>query len=120
MARILAVDDSPSMRQMVWFALQRGGHEVFQAEDGVAALGLARQQPVDLVLSDVHMPRMDGIALVEALRRLPELRYVPMLMLTTESSAEAKQRAKAAGATGWITKPFQQEQLVAVVKRVLG
>ena len=116
---ILAVDDSASMRQMVTATLKSGGYEVVQAADGVEALEFARGKGVDLVLTDVNMPRMDGITLVRELRLLPSYRYTPMLMLTTESSQEKKQQGKQAGATGWIVKPFNPEQLLSTVARVL-
>ena len=117
--RILAVDDSASMRQMVLFTLQGAGYEVLQARDGVEALNMARASTVDLVLTDVHMPRMDGITLVRELRTLPNYKFVPMLILTTESSQEKKMDGKSAGATGWIVKPFNPPQLLATVARVI-
>ncbi len=116
---ILAVDDSASMRQMVNFTLKGAGYEVVQAADGVEALEYARGHSVDLVLTDVNMPRMDGITLVRELRTLPSYRYTPMLVLTTESSQEKKSQGKQAGATGWIVKPFNPEQLLATIARVL-
>ncbi|HXR53349.1 MAG TPA: response regulator [Steroidobacteraceae bacterium] len=121
MARILAVDDSPSMRQMVHLTLQSAGHEVVSAVDGVDGLNKAcAGEPVDLVITDVNMPNMDGLALVRELRRLPQYRGVPLLMLTTESSAERKQEGRAAGATGWIVKPFDPDRLLATVEKVLS
>jgi two-component system, chemotaxis family, chemotaxis protein CheY len=117
--RILAIDDSASMRQMVLFTLQGAGYEVVQACDGIEALDLARGAPVDLVLTDVHMPRMDGITLVRELRGLPNYKFVPMLILTTESSQEKKMDGKRAGATGWIVKPFDPAKLLATVARVI-
>ena len=117
--RILAVDDSASMRQMVLFTLQGAGYEVMQACDGIEALNWARGSCADLVLTDVHMPRMDGITLVRELRNLPNYKFVPMLILTTESSQERKMDGKRAGATGWIVKPFIPPQLLATVARVL-
>ena len=116
---ILAVDDSASMRQMVNFTLKGAGYEVVQAADGVEALEYARTKPVDLVLTDVNMPRMDGITLVRELRQLPTYKYVPMLVLTTESGQDKKMQGKQAGATGWIVKPFNPEQLLATIARVL-
>jgi two-component system chemotaxis response regulator CheY len=116
---ILAVDDSASMRQMVNFTLKGAGYEVVQAIDGVEALEYARQHSVDLVLTDVNMPRMDGITLVKELRALPAYRYTPMLVLTTESSQDKKMQGKQAGATGWIVKPFNPDQLLATIARVL-
>jgi two-component system chemotaxis response regulator CheY len=119
-AKILAVDDSTSLRQMVAFTLKQAGHEVLEASDGRDALQKARGGRVDLVLSDVNMPGMDGISLVKELRMLPSYKFTPILMLTTESSPEKKQEGKSAGATGWIVKPFSPDQLLATVKRVLG
>jgi two-component system, chemotaxis family, chemotaxis protein CheY len=119
MRQILAVDDSPSMRDMVRIALSAAGFEVAQAGDGEEALALARTRTFDLVLSDVNMPRMDGISLIRALRSEAAYRHIPILMLTTESSAERKREGKDAGATGWIVKPFDPAQLVATMQRVL-
>lgn len=119
MTRILAVDDSPSMREMVAIALKGAGFDVTSAQDGEEALDVARAQQFDLVLSDVNMPHMDGISLIRALRAQAAYRHTPILMLTTESSAERKREGKAAGATGWIVKPFDPEQLVATMQRVL-
>src|SRR5262245_50529866 len=111
MANILAADDSASMRQMVAYTLSNAGHNVVSASDGQEALAAARQQKFDLVLTDVNMPLMDGITLTRELRALPDYRFVPILMLTTESGTDRKQDGKAAGATGWIVKPFNPEQL---------
>lgn len=116
---ILAVDDSASMRQMVRYTLESAGYKVVQAADGVEALEFARSDTVDLVLTDVNMPRMDGISLVRELRTLHSYKFIPMLVLTTESGQETKQRGKQAGATGWIVKPFNPEQLLATIGRVL-
>ncbi len=120
MASILAVDDSASMRQMVSFTLKSAGHQVTEAEDGVAALNLARSGSFDLVLTDVNMPNMDGITLIGELRKLPNYKFTPLLMLTTESSSDKKMAGKNAGATGWIVKPFNPDQLLAVIKKALG
>jgi len=119
MTRILAVDDSPSMRDMVRIALTGAGFEVEQAADGREALDIARKTAFDLVLSDVNMPVMDGIELIRALRAESAYRHTPILMLTTESSVERKREGKEAGATGWIVKPFDPAQLVATMHRVL-
>ncbi len=119
-SRILAVDDSASMRQMVAFTLKSAGFDVAEAEDGQAALDLAKTEKFKLVLADVNMPRMDGITLVKNLRTLADYKFTPLLMLTTESTPEKKMEGKAAGATGWLVKPFNPEQLVATVQRVLG
>jgi len=119
MATILAVDDSASMRQMVSFTLKGAGHDVLEASDGEEALGLANKGPVDLVISDVNMPNMDGITLISELRKLDTYKFTPILMLTTESSGDKKSEGKAAGATGWIVKPFNPDQLIATIKKVL-
>jgi two-component system chemotaxis response regulator CheY len=107
------------MRQMVDYTLRSAGYEVVQAVDGIEALEFARGGTVDLVLTDVHMPRMDGISLVRELRELPSYKFVPMLMLTTESSKEKKIEGKRAGATGWIVKPFDPQQLLATIAKVI-
>ena len=116
---ILAVDDSASMRQMVRFTLESAGYRVVQAVDGIEALDFAKNSAVDLVLTDVNMPRMDGITLVRELRGLNTYKFTPMLVLTTESGQDTKQRGKQAGATGWIVKPFSPEQLLSTIARVL-
>lgn len=117
MASILAVDDSASIRAMVTMTLRGAGHEVVSAGDGLAALELAARN-WDLVLTDVNMPNMDGITLIHELRA--RSCFLPILMLTTEASAEYKRAARDAGATGWIVKPFDPDQLIATVERVLG
>jgi len=116
---IMAVDDSSSMRKMVRAVLQAAGYEVVEASDGVEAIEYAHDHAVDLVITDVNMPRMDGIALVSQLRQLPGYRLTPILLLTTESSQEKKMEGKRAGATGWIVKPFDPEHLLATVSKVL-
>jgi len=118
--RILAVDDSASMRQMVAFTLQSAGFDVAEAEDGAVALDLAQKEKFKLVLADVNMPNMDGLTLVKNLRTLPDYKFTPMLMLTTESTPEKKAEGKAAGATGWLVKPFNPEQLIATIRKVIG
>ena len=120
MATILAVDDSTTLRQMVTMTLKSSGHQVIEATNGKEALQAAQGKAVDLVLSDVNMPVMDGITLVKELRKLSSYRFTPILMLTTESSADMKQQGKTAGATGWLVKPFSPDKLLATVKRVLG
>ncbi len=120
MASILAVDDSASMRQMVSFTLKGAGYEVIEAVDGVDALNKAKGRKFDLVVTDVNMPNMDGITLIKQLRVLPNYKFTPMLTLTTESSVEKKAQGRAAGATGWIVKPFNPDQLLKTVKKVLG
>ena len=119
MRKILTVDDSTSMRQMVRATLQSAGYDVVEAADGEDALQFARDNAVDLVISDVNMPRMDGITLVSQLRSLPAYRLTPLLLLTTESSQEKKLEGKRAGATGWIVKPFNPQQLLQVIARVV-
>jgi two-component system chemotaxis response regulator CheY len=118
--KILTVDDSPSVRQMVKLTLSNAGYDVLEAGDGMQGLGAAKANVLDMVVTDLNMPVMNGLGLIRELRKLPAYRGVPILFLTTESDAEMKKEAKAAGATGWITKPFQQDQLVAIVKKVLG
>ncbi|NOZ53391.1 MAG: response regulator [Gammaproteobacteria bacterium] len=120
MANILAVDDSASMRQMVAFTLKGAGHNVTEAGDGQEALNLAKSNSYDLVLSDVNMPNMDGITLTKELRTLSSFKFTPILMLTTEAGLNKKQDGKSAGATGWIVKPFNPEQLLATIKKVLS
>ena len=117
---ILAVDDSPSMRQMVGQTLRAAGYDVIEAADGVEALEVAKERVVDVVITDVNMPNMDGITLVTRLRALPSYRLVPLLLLTTESAPERKAEGKQAGATGWMAKPFNPDQLLATLARVLG
>ncbi len=117
---ILTVDDSASMRQMVGLTLRAAGYDVVEAADGDAALAYARDHAVDLVLADVNMPNMDGIRLVAELRALPAYQLTPLLLLTTESSPERKQQGKKAGATGWMVKPFNPDQLLATLERVLS
>jgi two-component system chemotaxis response regulator CheY len=117
---ILAVDDSPSIRMMLTFTLRENGYRVIEAQDGRDGLAKLRQEPVDMVITDLNMPNMDGIGLVRGIRENPSSRFTPVIMLTTESHDLRKQEARAAGATGWITKPFRPEQLLAVVKKVVG
>ncbi len=117
---ILAVDDSSSLRQMVAFSLKAAGYQVVEAVDGQDGLDKARNQVVDLVLTDQNMPRMDGLSLIKQLRGLPEYQKVPILMLTTESSDDMKAKGRAAGANGWLVKPFDPQRLIEVVKKVIG
>jgi two-component system chemotaxis response regulator CheY len=116
---ILTVDDSASIRQMVKFTLCDAGYTVVEAVDGEDALGKL-STPVNLVITDLNMPRLDGIGLIRRVRSNPACKGMPILMLTTESQESRKQEGKAAGATGWIVKPFTPSQLLAVVKRLLG
>lgn len=119
MATILTVDDSPSMRQMIKMALAPTGHNVIEAGDGAQGLTQARTHKPDLVITDLNMPVMNGLELIRELRKLPSLVGLPIVFLTTESSDATKQEAKGAGATGWITKPFKPEQLLAVVSKLV-
>ncbi|MEJ2183400.1 MAG: response regulator [Nitrospirota bacterium] len=114
---ILIVDDSASMRQLMAFTLQDAGYGVLEAADGMDAVQKAREASVDLVITDLHMPEMDGFGLIEALKGLPEYRYKPIIMLTTESAESKKHQGKLLGASGWIVKPFTPEQLVRVVEK---
>ena len=120
MAKILAVDDSASMRQMVSFTLKSAGHEVVEAVDGKNALDIAKKQSFNLVITDVNMPNMDGLTLTKELRGLPSFKFTPILILTTEAGGDKKMQGKAAGATGWLVKPFNPDQLLSTIKRVLG
>lgn len=117
---VLTVDDSASIRQMVAFTLKSAGYNVVEAEDGQAGLDKAKAGAVNLVLTDQNMPRMDGLTLIKNLRGLPNYRSTPILMLTTESSDAMKAQGKAAGATGWLVKPFDPQKLLEVVKKVIG
>jgi len=117
---IMTVDDSSSVRQMVSFTLRGAGYETVEAVDGKDALSKLANSPVNMVITDLNMPNMDGIELIRQLRGQSSCRFIPIVMLTTESQVEKKQEGKAAGATGWIIKPFKPEQLLAVVKKVLG
>jgi len=119
MRSILAVDDSASMRQMVSFTLRSSGYDVIEAVDGQDALDKLADRQVDLVLTDQNMPRMDGLALIRELRGQERFRRVPILVLTTESSDEMKQAGRAAGATGWMVKPFDPARLLEVIGKVL-
>jgi two-component system chemotaxis response regulator CheY len=117
---ILAVDDSSSLRQMVAFSLKAAGYQVVEAVDGQDGLDKAKLQTVDLVLTDQNMPKMDGLTLIKSLRSLPTYAKVPILMLTTESSDDMKSKGRAAGANGWLVKPFDPQRLIEVVKKVIG
>ena len=117
---ILAVDDSGSLRQMVVFSLNAAGYQVIEAVDGEDALNKAKTNVVDLVLTDQNMPKMDGLTLIKSLRSLSTYQKVPILMLTTESSDEMNALGRAAGATGWLVKPFDPKRLLDVVQRVIG
>ncbi len=117
---VLTVDDSASIRQMVAFTLKSSGYTVVEAEDGQAGLDKAKANKVDLVLTDQNMPKMDGLTLIKTLRALPQYKATPILMLTTEAGDAMKAQGKAAGATGWLVKPFDPQKLLEVVKKVIG
>ena len=117
---IMTVDDSASVRQMVCFTLKQNGYQVLEAVDGKDALAKLAGTKVDMVITDLNMPNLDGIGLIKGVRAIPNLRFIPLIMLTTESQESRKAEGKAAGATGWIVKPFKPEQLLAVVKKVIG
>lgn len=119
MPLILAVDDSPSMRKMVSFTLTGAGHQVVEAVDGVDAYEKALAQSFDLVLTDQNMPRLDGLGLTRKLRDHPKFKTIPILVLTTESSDLMKQAGRAAGATGWLVKPFDPARLLDVINKVI-
>ena len=116
---ILTVDDSSTMRQMIAFILQREGFTVLEAGDGLEALERIQGQSIDLVITDINMPNMDGLTLIQRLRALPAFKGTPILILTTESAGDMKQKGRDAGATGWIVKPFSPEKLLEVVAKVL-
>jgi two-component system, chemotaxis family, chemotaxis protein CheY len=118
--QIMIVDDSSSIRQMVSFTLREAGYNVVEAVDGSDALSKLKNCQIDLLITDLNMPNLDGIGLIKEVRKNPATKFIPVVMLTTESQAEKKQQGKSAGATGWIVKPFKQEQLLLVVKKVLG
>jgi two-component system chemotaxis response regulator CheY len=114
----LTVDDSKTIREMVSFTLKNAGYQILEAEDGVKAVDVIKANNVDVVITDLNMPNMNGIELIKAIRANPKYSLVPILMLTTEGDANKKVEGKNAGATGWIVKPFQPEKLVQVIKRV--
>lgn len=119
MRKVLVVDDSVSMRQMVSFTLRQGGFDVIEAVHGQDALDKLQKLPVDLIITDLNMPVMDGITLIQHVRKQPAMRSKPILMLTTEGLAAKKEQGKAAGATGWIIKPFDPEKLLVTIAKVL-
>jgi two-component system, chemotaxis family, chemotaxis protein CheY len=116
---ILAVDDSATVRQMVAFTLKSAGYDVVEAKDGRDALSKIPPS-LRMVITDLNMPVLDGIGLIKELRAHPACKYVPIVILTTESDAAKKQEARTAGATAWIVKPFRPDQLVAMIRKVLG
>lgn len=116
---ILTVDDSASVRQMVSFTLKGAGYQVVEAVDGMDGLSKTKANEIHMIITDLNMPKLDGIEFIKKVRTDPKLKFIPIVMLTTESQAEKKQQGKAAGATGWIVKPFKPDQLLGVVKKVL-
>ncbi|MBE9504445.1 MAG: response regulator [Proteobacteria bacterium] len=117
--KILAVDDSETMLQLISFALSKEGYSVVTAKDGIDALKmLGKDENFSVIITDINMPNMDGIALIKEIRNLPKCKYTPIIMVTTDSHTDKKAEGKAAGATGWIVKPFQIQQLVAVINKV--
>jgi len=118
MQSILAVDDSVSMRQLIAWTLRSAGYHVIEAADGASALAQAGTIDVDLVITDQNMPGMDGLALTRSLRADARLRDVPVLILSTDDDPDLKQAARGAGATGWLTKPFEPQRLLEVIRKV--
>ena len=116
--KILTVDDSRTMRDMLRLALTSAGYNVVQAIDGVDGLAVLERESPDVVITDINMPKMDGFGFIEGARKREKFRILPILVLTTESDPEKKQRARSAGATGWIVKPFDPTKLVDVIRRV--
>jgi two-component system chemotaxis response regulator CheY len=119
MRKILTVDDSNSIRQMVSYTLRKAGYEVTEAVDGKDGLAKVNAAKFDLIVTDLNMPLMDGIQMIAAVRKVPGYSFIPILMLTTESQVEKKDAGKKAGATGWIVKPFNEEQLVSVIQKLV-
>ena len=119
MKRILTVDDSASVRQMVSFTLRKAAYEVVEAVDGKDGLAKVSSGKFDLIVTDLNMPNVDGIQMITSVRKLPGYTFIPILMLTTESQAEKKDAGRKAGATGWIVKPFNADQLIAVVQKLV-
>jgi two-component system chemotaxis response regulator CheY len=118
--RVITVDDSRTVREMVSFTLKGAGYEVLEAEDGKDAIAKLASQTVDVVITDLNMPNMNGIDLIRALRADARFKFTPILMLTTESDDSKKGEGKAAGATGWLVKPFNPEKLIQTVQKVAG
>lgn len=118
--RILAIDDSRTIRSLLRAALETAGFACETADDGVLGVESFHRSAPDLVITDLNMPRMDGIGVIEAIRAAPENRNVPILVLSTENGAEIKARARSAGATGWVSKPFDERALVTLVRRMTG
>lgn len=118
--KILAVDDSISIRKSISFVLSQEGYEVIEAVDGVDGLAKAKEDKFNLVITDINMPNMDGIEMIKQLRQTDGYKFTPIIALTTENQDSKMQEGKAAGATGWIVKPFTSEKLLAIVKKIIG
>ncbi len=116
---IMIVDDSASIRQVVSIALKGGGYDVLEACDGKEALNKLKGQKIHLIITDVNMPNMDGITFVQEVKKLPDYKFTPMMMLTTEAAEDKKQAGKAAGAKAWLTKPFQPQTLMTAVSKLV-
>lgn len=117
--KIMTVDDSSSIRQLVSFTLKQHGYEVVEAVNGAEALKKLKQEKIDMLITDINMPEIDGISLIKMVRDDPSYRFIPIIILTTGSQTGKKEAAKAAGATGWIIKPFRPDQLVSAIKKVM-
>jgi two-component system chemotaxis response regulator CheY len=119
--KVLVVDDSAAIRQSITFILSQEGYETVEASDGLEGLGvLGAIQAVDLIITDVNMPNLDGIGFIKKTREMPKFRFTPILVLTTESQGSKMNEGKEAGATGWIVKPFNSDKLLGIVKKVVG
>jgi two-component system, chemotaxis family, chemotaxis protein CheY len=117
---IMTVDDSISMRQLIILTLQKAGYSLVEASDGKDALEKLSGPPIQMLITDLNMPNMDGVELIRHVRTMPQYKFLPIIVLTTESNDVKKQAARTAGASGWIVKPFQEEQLINVTKKFLG
>jgi two-component system chemotaxis response regulator CheY len=118
--KILAVDDSASIRKSISFVLSQENYEVIEAVDGIDGLSKAKSEKIDLFITDINMPNMDGIQLIKELRAMPEYKFTPIIALTTENQDSKMQEGKQAGATGWIVKPFTSEKLISIIKKIVG
>ncbi len=116
----MVVDDSATMRQMLNFTLSEASYEPVEASDGQEALDILAHEPIDMLITDLNMPGIDGLSLIRQVRAKESYKFIPILMLTTESQTEKKMEGKSVGATGWIVKPFTPQQLLSVVKKILG
>ncbi len=117
---VLVVEDAPTIRSMVSFTLKSAGYEIIEAEDGVDAMGKLDGQNLDMILVDLNMPNMNGFEFIQKTRTVQANKSIPIIVLTIESDNEKKQTARAAGVTAWITKPFKPDQLLALVKKIIG